>query len=46
MNGGSSPLRIETQEVFPPYRIVASPEQGVEPRTPWNLMSTTRLTPC
>ena len=46
MNGGSSPLCNETHEVLPPYRIVASPEQGVEPRTPWNLKSTTRLTPC
>jgi hypothetical protein len=36
---------MDTHEVLPPYRIVASPEQGVDPRTPWNLMSTNSVDP-
>jgi hypothetical protein len=35
---GSPPRgRTSTQDVFPPYRLVARPGTGMEPRTPQNL---------
>ncbi len=34
----SGPWRTSRQVVLPPYRTVPGPGQGIEPRTPQNLM--------